>query len=239
MTPEQHLSTIRSSGEALVEAAAVDLDTTVPSCPAWTTAALVSHLVGVMGLAANAIEDPVGPRPGERPEADSTALPAFRAALEHLLEVLESGPLDRTAWSWVPDADASWWARRIAHELTVHRYDIEQAVGAEPTLPPAEMAADGIDEWLETYFVGRRGARGLELGEPASIHLHCTDTEGEWLVRLDSESVELTREHAKGDLAVRGPAVRLWAWCWRRGGRDELELFGDEDLAASIEALTF
>ena len=37
-----------------------------------------------------------------------------------------------------------------------------------------------------------------------SLHLHCTDTNGEWLMSLD-DGFELVRAHAKGAAALRGP----------------------------------
>ena len=46
-----------------------------------------------------------------------------------------------------------------------------------------------------------------------SYHLHRTDGDGEWLVRLGPDGVvEAERAHAKGDVAVRGSAEDLWLW---------------------------
>jgi hypothetical protein len=43
---------------------------------------------------------------------------------------------------------AAWRTRRRLHETTVHRADAAIAVGAPYELR-AELAADGISEWLE------------------------------------------------------------------------------------------
>ena len=40
------------------------------------------------------------------------------------------------------------------------------------------------------------------------MHVHSTDADGEWLVDFDN-GLAVTREHAKGDVAVRGPASDL------------------------------
>jgi predicted lipid carrier protein YhbT len=66
-----------------------------------------------------------------------------------------------------------------------------------------------------------------------SIHVHCTDTEGEWLVQLpaDGERV-VTREHAKADVALRGPAEGLLLMLWGRldSAAADLEVIGDTDV---------
>ena len=69
-------------------------------------------------------------------------------------------------------------------------------------------------------------------GLTGSYHLHCTDAEGEWLIVLDDGRATTTREHAKGDVAVRGPASALFLWAWNRTGpgTEGLETFGDGEL---------
>ena len=65
-----------------------------------------------------------------------------------------------------------------------------------------------------------------------SFHLHCTDTDGEWLAVFTDGALVTTREHAKGDLAVRGPASPLLLWAYNRvpADTDGLESFGDPAL---------
>ena len=58
--------------------------------------------------------------------------------------------------------------------------------------------------------------RGGLLGAGQTMHVHCTDVDGEWLVRLDTDAIALTREHAKGDVAVRGPAADIFLVLTRR-----------------------
>ena len=49
-----------------------------------------------------------------------------------------------------------------------------------------------------------------------TLHLHCTDVEGEWLVARRDGEVTVTREHAKGDVAARGSASDLFLFLWGR-----------------------
>jgi predicted lipid carrier protein YhbT len=103
----------------------------------------------------------------------------------------------------------------------MHRVDAQLAAGA-PTPIEAELAADGIDELLSLV-----GTRPPAAGSGETIHLHCTDVEGEWMIRLGADGLEVTREHAKGDVAVRGTASALLCWTMGRGSDDGLEVFGD------------
>jgi hypothetical protein len=82
------------------------------------------------------------------------------------------------------------------------------------------------------------------------VHLHCTDTHsevsegsddraavaGEWLVsRLDESGIDVTREHAKGDAAIRGRACDLLLWLWRRDA-GPVEILGDAGVAERFRA---
>ena len=72
-----------------------------------------------------------------------------------------------------------------------------------------------------------RLAGGVTALDGMSVHLHCTDTEGEWLIVRDGDDLVVTREHAKGDVAARGTASDVLRFLWGRGGADQLEVFGD------------
>ena len=120
-----------------------------------------------------------------------------------------------------------FWARRQANETAVHRWDAQRAAGA---VEPVEhtLAVDGIDEFFGLIPFWRRESNVRGVGE--TIHLHCTDGAGEWLVRLAADAVIVTREHAKGDVAARGSASDLLLFLYGRVGPSALEVFGDASL---------
>ena len=74
---------------------------------------------------------------------------------------------------------------------------------------------------------------GDAIGE-ATIHFHCTDADGEWLITRVGDDVVVTREHAKGDVAARGSASDLALFLWGRVGADQLEVFGDAAAARPV-----
>src|SRR5262249_25715818 len=122
---------------------------------------------------------------------------------------------------------AGMWSRRMAQETAMHRHDAQAAAGnIEPF--DAELAVDGVDEVFDVIAY-RRGAERVR-GNGETFHLHCTDADGEWFVRLDPDGVHTTKEHAKGDAAGRGTASNLFLFAWGRVGPDALEVFGDREI---------
>src|SRR5437763_690836 len=77
---------------------------------------------------------------------------------------------------------------------------------------------------------GGGAGRGVTAGVPGSLHRHATDGEGEWWVGFDDGAVAGRHEHAKGDVAVRGPASDLLLFIWNRRSRAGLEIIGDESM---------
>jgi uncharacterized protein (TIGR03083 family) len=119
----------------------------------------------------------------------------------------------------------------MAHETAVHRVDAERASGHEHRLA-ADLATDGVDEFLE-YFLPHAGPDTPPLA--GSVHLHCTDADGEWTVRPgDGGGPVVSRDHAKADAALRGPAHDLLMVLWRRFPLDSVTVFGHTDLATAF-----
>ena len=238
MDNAQYTDIVRAEGGRLLEAAAHDLDAAVPACPGWSVADLVAHVGRIYGWVAEVVAAPGVDRPGHPfPEAPPAPelLAWARAQLDALLAVFESAAPGTPCWNWAGDDGVDFYYRRMAHESLVHRHDVEAAVGAATPIDPA-LAADGIDELLAVGMQSSANPNKVYDYPAGSLHLHRTDGEGEWLVRTDAGSLVITREHAKGDVAVRGTAVDLWRYLWGRGGQD-LEIFGDGELAAAWAAV--
>jgi hypothetical protein len=122
-----------------------------------------------------------------------------------------------------------------AGETVVHRVDAEQATGAVGPLGPA-LVLDGIAESLEVF--APLMARREQDPATATVHLHATDAEGEWLLTLGGSTVAVEHGHAKGDAAVRGTAAYLHLWLWVRVPLDRLEVFGDPAIAERLTKLS-
>jgi uncharacterized protein (TIGR03083 family) len=225
---------ITAQAGVLADAArALDPDATVPSCPEWKVEKLVRHLGTAHRWSAGVVRtrEALSPRSIdlEIPE-DVNGLPDWlEQGATELVASLDAADPDDACWTWTDDHHVRFWARRMAHETSVHRWD-GQGAGGEPEPFDSALAADGIDEHLQNLPSILGPERTPTTGE--TLHLHCTDREGEWLVRLTGSGIEITREHAKGDVALRGPASDLLLVVLGRAPVTTVDVFGD---AAAVE----
>jgi len=229
---------------AVIAGLAGDLDLTqrVPTCPDWTLRELAIH-VGRTHRWAAAI---VGTRSAEFipfrsvPDGKFPAEPAgrdawLRAGATRLIDTVQAAG-DDPVWAFGALRPAGFWARRMAHETAVHRADAEIAVGRTPDLA-AELAADAIDEWLGMMSGlmtgGADDPRMSALPAGCSLHVHATDEgldgAGELTVHRTPAGITMEHGHAKGDVALRGPAARILLVLVRRLPPDDpsVEVLGD------------
>ena len=232
MQRDEYLEAIRTNATRLVEAAeSAGLHTRVPPCPDWTVADLLAHIGRVHRWAAANTERRPDDGRASRGEfempASADPVTWAREGAGVLLDALDR-PADDACWAWIPsNRTVGFWQRRQAHETAMHRIDAESA--ADDVHPiDADLAADGIDELFELLTTPPTSAPPTGDGE--TLHFHCTDVTGEWLVRRTPVGIEVEREHAKGDVAAKGTASDLLCWLQGRGPVDRLEVFGDETL---------
>lgn len=237
MNTAEYLEALRRDGDAFIASCeAAGLAAPVASCPDWSVADLCWHLAEVHLFWATVVADQrqtwEGYGPPERPSDDE--LVAFsRNAFAHMIAVLSAADPTQPNWTWSSDHTAGFVIRRMAQETAVHRWDADDAAGSRLPID-AVLASDGIDEFLE-HFLDDGGSGAVP--SEGSVHLHCTDVPGEWTVRQGSDGFEVSREHAKGDCALRGPASDLLLALWRRVPLTGIDVVGDARVAARFVAL--
>jgi uncharacterized protein (TIGR03083 family) len=230
--PSTYLEAIRSDGAKLAGAAATGLDVSVPSLPGWDLAKLALHMGIVHGWAGESVRrrspEPVDrgalPRAPDGPARIDWLCSTTAALLDALGAAADDDPAG--TWGNRQAVTAGFWRRRMAHETSVHRWDAQAAVG-EPDPVDTALAADGLAEALELF---------LPLFEPSgsapgTLHLHCTDTAGEWLLARSDGRLVVTTGHAKADAAMRGTASDLLLTCWGRRRETAPEVLGDRAVA--------
>jgi uncharacterized protein (TIGR03083 family) len=246
--PYDPLTTLRDDGVAFIDLVTTnDLATSVPACPGWSLADLAYHLGEVWNFWGNVVSERITDRGSLRsiavpPRVAGAELGAWlESRLDALHQALDAAGPEPEVWTWTgANRPCRWVQRRMAQEVAVHRHDAARAAGLHHEVPIA-VAADGIDEFL-MWFAGTERRDG-ELKPGGTVHLHCTDTAelgvgGEWYVSsLKEPSCTFTREHRKGDVAVRGRAHDLLMWLWRRS-TDGVEVIGDEKVARRFRAYT-
>jgi uncharacterized protein (TIGR03083 family) len=230
---ESDRAAIATEGARLGRLAASGWDRAVPTCPGWDGGTLLVHTGGAHRWAVANLTT------GERVRNSQMAAPpdgrAARQAwydegLDALVATAAKVDPEAPVWTFSGSGErrSAWWLRRMAQETGVHRWDAEVASGTEPArFDPAQSAA-GIDEYL-LDFLPRLPAATFE-GWTGTLHLHCTDAQGEWMLDLADVSRPARHEHGRADTAVRGPGTDLLLWLWNRRPPEGLEIYGDTSI---------
>lgn len=233
-----HIDALAASGRLLHESAArTGLAPAVPTCAEWHVRDLVAHLGMVHRWAAANLRGDDGHRPADS-QAEAAAsedlLSWFSAGLQALIGTLHDTPDDATAMVFLRDTPPPrrFWARRQAHETTIHAVDAISAElarwprAAEVPVTP-ELAADGIDELL-CGFVPRRRSR-LRSAAPYTLMVRADDTGHAWTLRVSQEPVVTTVGGIPGaDAVLHGGAAEVYLGLWNRG--EEISVAGRDDV---------
>ncbi|NXY95421.1 maleylpyruvate isomerase family mycothiol-dependent enzyme [Streptomyces sp. BR123] len=232
----EYVEVLEREGELLAETAErAGLATIVPSCPTWRVTDLLRHTGAVHRWAASFVQDAaVEPTPiPDGPELVGAELLAwFREGHAALVRTLTEAPADVQCWTFLPTAPPSplsFWARRQAHETTVHRMDAEAALGTAFSPVSPEFAEDGVDELL-TGFHARPRSR-VRTPQPRVLRIRAADTGAVWTVHLSQEPPRAVLGDAgPADCEVTGEAAWLYAALWNRLPLTGPEVTGDETL---------
>ena len=158
-----------------------------------------------------------GERPDESlrpPRPDNAGLPPWlvdRATA--FVETSAATPDDTEVWTWWrANKTAASVARRMANEMSVHRWDAEVSAG-EPAPIEVVLARDGIEEFFDV-FLGADAAYG---GPPGRVRFVPAEGGRAW-----------TADLGDGPLAeVKGPVSDLVLLLWNRVHLGRLEVSGD------------
>jgi uncharacterized protein (TIGR03083 family) len=243
----EHIEALDREGRLLAGAAEnAGTGATVPTCPGWLVRDLLRHTGMVHRWAwAFVAEGYTSYHPdGGEPDLDGAELLNwFRDGHRRLVDTLTTTPADVECWTFLPaPSPLAFWARRQAHETTVHRLDAEAARPGTPDAAGAnapdsanaqdlvvspdsanaqdlavspEFAVDGIDELLLAFHARERSR--VRTDRPRVLKVRATDTGTVWTVRLSSgPPVSGRGDTAEADCEVAGPSARLYLSLWNR-----------------------
>jgi uncharacterized protein (TIGR03083 family) len=231
---EPYLDIVPAEAARLATVTASVLDERVPSCPDWTARELLGHLCRVYRFwhAQVVSADPrdrVDPGDGSLPP-DAEPGAALEQAGAELVEAMHGAGPEAPCWNWSGvDPTVSWLARRMALETALHRYDGELCAG-NPGRIDAELAADGIDEYLLVHLTADiPEVPTATLG--GTLCLACSDTGDAWTVEIGMGRLRVREGRGPASACLLGTASDLLLFVWNRLGVDGLELTGDRAVA--------
>ncbi len=209
------------------------LNKSIPHIEGWTVSNVIGHTGWVARYATQAIAATPDAPPSRsdvpEPPPGHEVIAWYDEGQKALLAAVESADPEHICPTFTGPQPVRWWQRRLAHEASIHRWDAYAATGSPDAIDP-NQARDAIDEVFEVFASVRMQFDVLG-GAGETLHFHATDIDdGEWLVTLGADGIEWSHEHAKADVAARGPVSDLLLMLWGRIPPSRLELFGDATL---------
>jgi uncharacterized protein (TIGR03083 family) len=205
--------------------------TPVPSCPGWAVRDLTHHLIGLHYWVTDALNGGSGRKGGPPMPADADLTTAFGASAAMLQEALTREP-QTPSWTFATDESVGagtvgFWQRRQPHEHAIHRWDLDAALDAEPSLD-AELSADGIDEVVNMFWP-RQVALGRTEEPTAQLQLVAADGGQGWTIGSLSPTTPVA--------TLTGTAPQLLLALWKRIPADSPTLRWSGDQAAGLAVL--
>ena len=232
LNAQTYLEHIRRDGDRVSEVAENNLEKPVPSCPGNTVESLLMHTASLYMFWSAAIEQ------NRRPDVDWTSMnsdlvAANRDGHARFVELLASKDPDEPTWTWGSDSRMRFWYRRAAQELSIHRWDFENALGGALPIDPT-LAADGVQEFLDEFSPKPsvpqfKGAAQMFDGDGERLRFEAIDVPAAWTLTARPEHFEITRD-GNADVTAKGPASDLDLFVWGRVPPEALDVTGDSSL---------
>jgi uncharacterized protein (TIGR03083 family) len=221
------IAAVRGEGEGIIAAARLGLDAPVTTCPGWDVGRLVRHVSRVYQTAEYVVAHRLTQEPEEWPERpEGDPIEVLGSLLDDVVAALRDADPDTAVWNWstVAEPVAGFWARRMAHESSIHRFDA-QIAHAMPQPIDAELAADGLDELIDVLsprIYSRAGGGGPE----GSVQLQSSD-DGAWCLGLEPDAVQRLDVVREPDASASGTSSTLLLAAYGRVPWSSLTVEGD------------
>ncbi len=238
------LDVIGLEGELMLDMAASALPARahaeVPGCPDLTLEKTLRHVGSVHRETRLWVRDGCRPEQRQQAPSDGNLVEFVRIGLEELLtELGNHDPAEPCDTWWPDDRTHGFWRRRMAHETTVHRVDVEAAAGGPVHAIDPEVALDGIDELLFLWFGHRLGELGMSSPQQGAVALSAADRR--WLAlfepgRCTARRVEES-DVRSADAIVSAAPMEIYLWSWGRLPDQSVRISGDQDSVGRLWTL--
>jgi uncharacterized protein (TIGR03083 family) len=230
---QTYLEHIRRDGARIAEVADGHLADTVPSCPGNTVESLLLHIGGVLLFWTGALENN-GPSQPDFTRLEGDILDAYKRELDTFVNTLSGRDPDEETWVWGYDPHVRFWYRRAAQELSIHRWDFENAVGDALSIDPT-LASDGVDELLSEFgpkpekYPDVKSASELFDGNGERLRLEATDVDRAWTITARPTRFDVSPD-GEADVNARGTASDINLFVWGRVPPSVFDVSGDASL---------
>lgn len=241
----EHIAVIRQEGQRFAEAARrVGPEAVVETCPGWTMRDLVRHLSEIHLWAAAHVArrtakmwvDDLAELSDSWPDLavfwpdDDDLVDHYLTTNANLVRQLQLAPADVKAMTFLPaPSPLAMWARRQAHETSIHRFDAQIASGSTSGFESG-LAADGIDELLMA-FAPR--ATEFPIDDTKAMVVHASDTGDRWRVTMGPDGIDADRGGGHADVTLTGRAADVYLAVWNRDANLKIDVVGDLGVLAA------
>ncbi|MGI5501746.1 maleylpyruvate isomerase N-terminal domain-containing protein [Lentzea sp. CA-135723] len=240
-----HLEVLRREAELLsMSALGQPPHKGVPACPGLNLGETVRHVGGGYRWALAWMDLGREPEAGEwqdHPEPGGDPLEFMRSGAQAVIARLEAHDEDEPCATWWPQQqNHGFWRRRLAHETTLHRMDVQGAAGMEVGAVADEVAVDGVDEVLTLWLGHKLDVLGVLGSRDSLVTIQVEDHL--WLTRCGPQGASAWRvvdpEDAHvADAQVSASPMTMYRWLWGRLPDRLVETIGDHDAVAQLWAL--
>ncbi|HEY2723669.1 MAG TPA: maleylpyruvate isomerase family mycothiol-dependent enzyme [Pseudonocardiaceae bacterium] len=212
----------------------------VPGCPGLTLAETLRHVGSVHRVARLWVRYGRQPTHWQRAPVDGDLASFVRTGFSSLLIELSRHAAESSCDTWWPaDRTHGFWRRRMAHETTVHRVDVQAAAGGPVDPIEPDVALDGIDELLFLWFGHRLAELRMSSSQLGAVALAAGDRY--WLAifergRCTPRRVEEAEARA-ADAMVSGTPTEVYLWGWGRLPDQSVRISGDYEAVARLWTL--
>lgn len=237
LAADRYFELIDADTERLLAMGERGLTEQIPSCPGWDVAEVVWHTAQVFEHKVRVMADNAWPDPWPPPDFDERPeIPFLREAKDDLFAEFARHAVDEQTTTFGADSTIRFWARRMALEAAVHRYDAELAHD-DPTPVADDLALDGIDEVLRVMLAGPWWAERVVTEHPVDSVVVVESDGHAWSCDVRPKSVTISSGPDPSAAAkVSGEPERVFLWLWGRVDDGSVELSGDAATVAEFRA---
>lgn len=235
--------------EATVLAEAVDgarEELRIPHCPGLTVGETARHIGSLYRMALKWMRTGDSPESWQREPGPFQSLRDYVASgvRELVDELARHDPAEPCSTWWAADSTYGFWRRRMVHETTIHRADVQAALDIPVGVIVDDVAIDGVDEILTLWFSHRLTVQGVvgtrdstvavRTGGKAWIARVTTGGIGAW--RLPAADIDRA-ESGRIDAEITGPPPHVYRWLWGRLPDTAVQKEGDSEAINQMWAL--